>query len=427
MAGSRAFVQVQGSSGLVFCMDWFAVIGRNTLRQSRRLAHRRKATHMTWDDAAGTSVGVVTLARWRTRRRVLYSAAQLAAAQYVSATVALLHRLGPHSWWLVAIHEGAVVARTDHVYNDVEQARAAIKELRQAYPTLRTLEQDTPFAPEDMSAAAQMKARLHRVPWRPVRLAVPAAGLALMLAAWVFSDAQALLAPDTAADDLLSADDASLWAQARRTALDAHWVHGVAGTSNLLDALYRLPLRTAGWKLLQVQCHSAREHWRCEAQYRRAEPEASNQGFRDAARADWSIRFAPLEEAQVSWSWVGVGIPASLLAMNDSQHTETQLFSHLQGIQPAFAAITIAAARPLSIGPLHNERGEPVALPSGWRQPRMRGLDLRGPLRSVSMLLPHSEAVSWQRVALSVDDRVVPGLTESRLAVSMQGVLYDEQ
>src|SRR5690606_38977494 len=58
-------------------------------------------------------------------------------AQLFSAgTIALLLELGGAGFWLVAVHEGAVVARTDRLFDSSADAQLVLSELRQSYPQL---------------------------------------------------------------------------------------------------------------------------------------------------------------------------------------------------------------------------------------------------------------------------------------------------
>src|SRR3546814_13669424 len=97
------------------------------------------------------SVGLLALKPGRSQKKELYSAAQNVAALFATGTFALLLELERIGYWLVAVHEGAVVARTDRFYLSREDAGQVLDELRLAYPHLLVL--GAPNAPAMPSLA----------------------------------------------------------------------------------------------------------------------------------------------------------------------------------------------------------------------------------------------------------------------------------
>ncbi|HLR78699.1 MAG TPA: hypothetical protein VK062_06585, partial [Burkholderiaceae bacterium] len=106
--------------------------------------------------------------------------------------------------------------------------------------------------------------------------------------------------------------------------------------------------------------------------------------------------------------------------------TEREIFSMFQRIRPAFSRMVIEAPRVLPVVAPVDPQGQPLAAPGGLPRFHARNLQLQAPLRSLNLLLPHCEAVFWQTVTLDLASRARPDLTSSRLNVTLQGVLYEQ-
>jgi hypothetical protein len=52
-------------------------------------------------------------------------------------------------------------------------------------------------------------------------------------------------------------------------------------------------------------------------------------------------------------------------------------------------------------------------------------VQLIAPLRSASLLLPHTASVTWNKVVLTLQDIEKPSLKSSNLTLSLEGVLYE--
>src|SRR5690606_37592453 len=149
---TEALVLQVGKVSLVLGLEWFALLDEGGGRAARRLARRHRATHMIATGHAAGAVGVVALPQYRGRNHtraprnarpapsdsILHSAAMLFARQFPAGTVAALIEVSPGLLWLIAVHEGVVVARTDRLYVDAAAALGAMAELKLAYPHLVT-------------------------------------------------------------------------------------------------------------------------------------------------------------------------------------------------------------------------------------------------------------------------------------------------
>lgn len=427
---SMSFVQVKtvASVNLVFGLDWFAVLGGPVAREARRIARQHKASHVVHagDDAA--SVGIAALPAQK-RGTVMYSAAELVARRFSTGAVALILQLDRHQWWLVAVHEGAVIARTDQFFASFDDAMDGVRPLSQAYPQLVVMSDEAELPSlTDLVQGPLAGAELRRLTHGRGMLSRPyyaAVFFGLILYAGYRVLSGDILGWHDASDGTaVSADEA--WQNALHELASRHWVHGVTGTVDVLISLYSLPVRLAGWRLYTADCVAQNEQWRCHADYGRDDQNASNAGFLEAAPASWSIRFTPLEQARVQWSLASSGRLLARTELPHSQHVERTVFSALQSIRPAFAMINIDAPELLPVIAPRDEQGNALASPPGLPGYRLRAVRIQAPLRSLSLLLPHADAMAWRRAVLSLDPQVRPDLTQSQLNVTLQGVLYEQ-
>lgn len=418
------------SVNLVFGLDWFAVLGGTVAHEVRRIARQHKATHAAQSGDGAASVGVTSLRTARSRGVMMYSAAQLVAQRYSSGTVAMVAPIGDGRWWFVAVHEGAVIARSDYVCMTSAETSDLVKQLYQAYPTLLLIDTDAQPSLSDLVAAVSPEAELRRVSYRTNFLPRPVQWFVLLIVlSFLVPRLWSVLFlsnANTRADTPAMAADIE-WHSAMQTALDARWVHGVSGTSDVLNAIYDLPVALAGWHLSYVECRSEHSLWLCHADYDRNDSEASNDRFLDASREDWAVKFTPLEKVQVRWDHASKGISAAQANLKNTSANERDFFSRLQTIRSAFAHISIAAPKPLPINAPVNEQGQPIPKPSGLHEYRLRDIQIRAPLRSVSLLLPYCDAITWNKIVVGVDHRAVPDLITSRLNVTLQGVLHETE
>lgn len=427
MAASRTVIKTVASADLVFGLDWFAILGGTVTRELRRLVRQHKATHAVYSGDEAACAGLLSLAR-PDRGRLLYSAAQLVARRFPTGVVAMMLPLDADRWWFVAVHDGAVIARTDQVCDSAEEAYSLIPPLRQAYPGLELLDDDSGRPSLDELA----NARGPDAALRPVSGTRPAkrwqqAALVLLLGALIYKVAgvAGLWGSGQSASGA-SVDPHVAWQAAIQAAASTRWVHGVAGTAQLLQALYALPVKVEGWGLQQATCRADRNTWQCQADYRRADDGASNRGFLGAAPDSWRVEFTPLEQARGHWRFDAAGLGGDHAMLPDAAHTEREIFSMFQRIRPAFSRMVIEAPRVLPVVAPVDPQGQPLAAPGGLPRFHARNLQLQAPLRSLNLLLPHCEAVFWQTVTLDLASRARPDLTSSRLNVTLQGVLYEQ-
>jgi hypothetical protein len=419
------------SASLVFGLHWLPLISGRASRAAHHTARRHRASHVVVSGDGARAVGLAALKPERGRRtEPFHSAAQNVACLHAGGTVALLLELQPACYWLVAVHEGAVVARTDKLYSSRAEAGAVLDELKQAYPQLQVMgDQKAPVLPTlpMIAAASTVQTQLAPVSrWNPVFPApVQWFALALVLVfviprLWpVLRQAGATAVPAAVVDPV------SAWQQAVSKATRHVTVHGVQGTQLLLHSLYTVPVRMDGWGLVDVNCVAQLSAWRCRARYDRRDARASNEHFLAKAASQWAVEFESIDRANAVWVLPAAGLPLAAHALKTSADNERHLFSSLQSIRPVFTQMQLGKPQAVKIEPPRDEKNYVIERPAHIPGYLTRPVQIQGPLRSVSLLLPYTESLSWKQVLLSVRHVDRANATSSRLNVSFQGDLYE--
>lgn len=418
------------SANLVFGLEWLPLVGSRVDKLGNRIARRHQATHAVFSGEPTAAIGVVRLSRAMTQRRLLHSAAQNVAELFSSGTIALVFELEQAGYWLVAVHDGVVVARTDRFYATKEDADVVLDALRQAYPQLIILgAQHAPAPPTlaQIEAASTSRSSLALISrWRPVLpWPVQCFALTLVLVLLVPRAWQLTQAGSVSSIGMPAGDPVLAWKDAVARSASNRVVHGVQGTRSLLEIFYSLPVGLGGWGLVQAECTAAADHWRCQAQYRRDHASASNRSFLARVPTDWTVEFTSLDSSRPSWQSTAFGQPLGGYRALSGADIERQFLSSLQAIQPAFTQVRIGKPVPLSMSIPIDAQGRAVPRPAGLSTYASRSVQLSGPLRSASLLVPQSASISWSKASITLREVDKPGLKTSRLNVSLQGVLYE--
>lgn len=412
---------------LVFCMEWFPLLGGHAERQARSFARRHRATHRVICLGAASAVGLLRARLPRSGKQRYCSAAAAFAVLHPAGTVAAVLQLPDERYWLIAVHEGAVMTRTDQVHAEPSQVHDAIRLLREAHPGL--VLHDESREPSGLLDAlfevARDRAELTQAP-RFAGVAVPTL---MALLAGIGGAALAIvggLFPHERGNGIMPpGNDLAAWQTAVMASAQHHKVHGVAGLQALLDTLYALPVGLAGWRLVEAECRPQASQWQCHARYRRQEG-ADNRGLIASAQADWVLSFDPMDGALASWSVPMPALSLAALALRRSRENETQLLSSLQSMLPAFSEFRLEAPQALPLRVPLDTQQRPIARPPGIAGYQRRMLRMQAPLRSLSLLLPETIHMSWDRVLLQVSAAVDrPSLRSSSLRVSLSGMLYE--
>lgn len=125
------------------------------------------------------------------------------------------------------------------------------------------------------------------------------------------------------------------------------------------------------------------------------------------------------------WS---TNMPALSLAnvrLRAAHQNDIRLVSALQAMLPAFSELRLNTPEPLPVPAPLDAQQRPIPRPPAMTGYQRRTIHLQAPLRSLSLLLPATTHMSWERVGLRVSVVDEPALRASSLQVSLSGVLYE--
>ena len=419
------------SVSLVFGLHWLPLINGRAHRVVHRMARQYRATHMVFADDAAAAVGLVILRRNPARhKKILNSAAQNVTRLFMHGTVALLLELEPARFWLVAVHDGTVVARTDRLYVSRADADAALRELQQAYPQLVVLgapgASPAPTLPDIEAASARQSQLIPLGRWRSM-LPVPVQWFLLSLAIVLLAPRfwhifQSVQKSPVAVDSI---DPVQAWQEAIARVNRNTMIHGVDGTRSVLRSLHGLPVYLAGWTLVQATCTAHHSVWHCQARYDRRLMDASNEGFLAGAPEGWTVQFGSIDQARPVWQLGSVGLALTGSDLENTAHNERSLFSSLQMIKPAFSRMELGKSQEMNVNAPRDQHGKAIPKPANLPLVKTRSVHIAGPLRSASLLLPYTAPIGWREISLTLRDAESVGLKTSRVNVSFQGVLYE--
>lgn len=437
-------------------MDWFPLLGRQTAALARQRARILGATHYVHGAPGVAAAGCVC---WRDTpwSGPVYSAAQAVADRYPDGAILVRLALSAQRVWLLAALDGAVVSGTDRVYACAQEADV-LASLRARYPGIQThslalpdggeatvSDSDALMAVADMLGSACVLQRL-RFRWLPDQ-ALAARGVSSSREALrLRPGSRHRLAMTMFAGGLLTMAAWSIWRSGHTPPVANHAAAKatpvkVASCQTprsrrtrtlpaVLKSLLALPLRPAGWVLTQVQCqHDATTPWQCNAQYRRAFPQATNRSLSQAGISGWQVDFPSLDLAHGWRRWplepACEGSPQDVL--RSAQTQALLLGSRLQRIEPAFAQIQLGTpVNEVTSGSPHRVRSGMGEAGAGWvGRLSHRSLSIQGPLRSAGLLFDLPGPVRWRRLTLVYDARVLPDIHRSALTLALQGLVYE--
>ena len=427
MASTTSVTLQHDAQALVFGMEWFPLLGAQQQSQALSLARRRRASYCVIVAGAAASVGLLRdrSAEVRGTPRLCSAAAVFAGLHPVGTVVAIMP-FPDDRLWLVAVHEGAVMTRTDQLHDDPASLHDTVRLLREAHPGLVVHDHSRTSGDllEILFKAAQQQGELARVRRRPgLSLVLPASAFLLLSGLLLTSD-QRLLSVSSAGDAPPAVDPSTAWREAVAAAAQGHRVHGVAGLRAVMDTLYTVPVYLAGWLLTQVECRPHSAQWQCRASFRRDEA-GDNQSLIDMARPGWSLSFDPMQGAVAAWSVAMPALSLTEVRLRRPQQNEARLVSALQTMMPAFQELRMESAQPLPLRVPLDAQQRPISRPLGIAGYQRRAIHLQAPLRSLSLLLPDAQHMSWERVLLQFATLDQPALRSSSLRVSLSGVLYE--
>jgi hypothetical protein len=415
---------------LVFGLRWYVLLGGNGLHMASRYARQFRASHTVVLGQPPALVGVASIPGAR-QVTTLHSAAANVARIYASGTHALILPVAQHGWWLVAVHEGLPIARTDRFYATREEAGLAIDELRHAYPVLVLLgasgQPDAPTLAQIESASTAV-GRLVKAP-RFVQhrgwLRATVAGAAIAIGAYGYQHFMYAAAPEKA-EQSGAIDNALVWRQQVQNSLKGLVVHGVPGLNQLFASIAQTPVQQGGWVLSQLVCHAAYAQWHCQAHYRRTARAADSRALLTNPPQGGRVHFPSIDAAQVSWAPAVHSMALSVVRLPSAQYSEKLWLSAMQRLKMAFSSLDVEPPVALKISAPLGSNGLPLGRPANVALYSSRQVYAKGPLRSMTLLFPHSRFMFWRSFKVSVSPNPSPAARTSALMAELQGVLYEK-
>lgn len=414
---------------LVFGLGWLPSISGKVAGTARRTARQRRATHLVMDGESPASFAFGTPRLSREHRRLpLHSAAQNFARLYPKGSVACILALDSHAYWLVAVHEGAVMTRSDLVFRSSQQALDGYEAMRQSHPRLALLDSGPDsLTLESLAAASDRGTALQDTGLRRRRRLL----VILMVAALCLAGVTGYrgLSSRQATEELSNVETKETEEQWRIAVTEAQRsirLHGVSATHAALNHVYQIPARIAGWALVRVECHAQGASWRCAADLNRLHPHANNRQLLSSVPDGWNLSFPSIDAASATWEFHTAIQTAVTQRLHSPVYNKRHLQSALQGIRAAFNRIELGKEIPIAIRTPIDDAGRAMPPPHELPRYTRRSVHIEGPLRSLSLLLPHTESFGWRSLQLVVGPSTSPSSTTSRLRVTLHGELYEQ-
>lgn len=422
MSSSKHVVRNTGNINLIFCLDWFALIGENSLKEINKIAKNYKASHICLDQNNSASGGLAFI-----DKKAYYSAAQLFAQSHVNETIAIVLQLDVNQWWLVAAQKGSVITLSDKIFDSKDQAQQHILGLQTSYTDLEVVYVNNVDEFLNKIASNKNSAALIQATNHKVRRTL---GFALMLFVllcvvwWSVSFLNGFKSNNKA--NLTNIDIEQSWDFALKAATNSHNLHDAKALIGILQNIYSIPVAIQGWLLNDAQCSFVHDYWHCSANYYRNHILANNKSLVAAIPSDWQISFTPLDQARVSWKINNNIVNVLNADLKTTKHNEVFLFSELQKIKLALPKISIQAPKAIEITAPTDDKGLALPKPAGLPNFFVRDFQIKAPLRSLSLLLLHTQGIAWKKIALVMQSNLKPSLTASAINVTLDGVLYEK-
>jgi hypothetical protein len=422
---------------LVFGMEWSPIIGARPERESAERAKAAKATHMVFAGANATVVGLARLPSEKHKKgldaRKLYSAGVLFAESHPQGVHAATVTVEDGTYWVIASHDGTVVAGTDLLCEERDEAEAIIADLHERYTGLRIADPSRlaldPSKKPPSARLQPIKSSLESIP-RWVKITAVVFGLFVLVDQGTARWKKYKLEKDEAENTEQYVDATVEWSKA----LDS-WQKGIrpdgeAGLVFLFNAVGDTPMSIGGWRLFEIDCLPSEKGWQCKAIYKRS-----------ILGTNISLLMGKPPKAQVGWitpdmaetNWTETYSRPQLdrLKIESVEDISIRYVSNLQKVFPAFKQVKISprtsAAVPAPV--VQNARGENRAIPNPPGNskvahiPGVQAVTFEGPLRSLAVL-PLTPNTVLKSIHVKVADQTDPTLTNSMLQVDLKGDMY---
>ncbi len=441
MKDKKYLIEMQpgGTRAMAFGLTWHTTLGNDPDAVAAKIAVRDKAVAYTRGGARSTVVGLL-----RTRKRAelpngrveVFSAAAVFARGFARGRVALRMDI-PGGTWLVAAVDGVVVLGTDVIYETPEEANAHLEQLRATYRGLTVYGDkgnDLRLPNNALANQLDTSTRLKRTTRSFAQVPVIVWAALALLVFWAVADYGYGLYQNTqrakrdaARQAPLPVDPVASWSAALR-----NWAGQVRNHEGVLPILLHemanVPLTTARWDLVDMDCTPAA--WHCAARYKRG-PLGTNDSFRQALPSGWEVRWTDLDNVAVRWHLPqpAPDKPLELDSLLPQEQLTLAWSSTLQRLAPALSDVALGDPTPVAIAPPTETRFDGtlanIAFPqhSELQLPVARNLIVNGPMRSLYLLdLPYGAAIDQVQVRRAPVGS--PGINASALTATLTGKIY---
>ena len=361
-----------------------------------------------------------------------YSAAAIFAQKHPQGVFWLRRELEGGSNWIVASHDGSVVAGTDVVCS-AEAGDELVKALIERYPHIvKVSEDDDPeydYYLNDRTQMVVVRSLFEAIP-RPLKIiALLLLGFMAFDTAWTqYKSYQVRQEQARIAKHRVNVDD--LWIKALDDWQASVMLNGVNGMQAAYQSLISTPLSIADWNLTEAGCNATNNGWSCEAKYTRTV--GTNYSFKSQAPGNWSVQWNGLSGAIGRWDVAFDARPLNRATLQASEDIALGYVSELQSVLPAFDRYSLlppekpAIQDPQLPDPRgagvrtypHPENGNPqIAIPS-YQQ-----FQVEAPLRSISVL-PMTDDFSIDSLYFTYGLTGAQSLNKSMFSAVMKGKFY---
>lgn len=451
-SASLALVLPTPRATLHFGLRWAPLIGSRPAQLARKRAQLARASHYVYCGERGVALACARFARTPRQWRH-FSAAAIFAANHPIGALVWTTSLPDGRFWLVGARDGAVLTRTDRLFDAWDHLNQALDQLVMDDPGLVVLSPHDwpPAEPTGIAggqaggqaasdAAADLSERLlscadrtspmQALPWIR-RMGGPwwtgmLLASACVVYTWVTRTTEVGLPEgDPQQNDLPVIDPAEWRARAIQDGVRSRWA-GANHYVPVLSDLRALPVMLDGWRIAGAQCDWAASAWRCTADYRRDMPGATNLDLLRNVPSDRQVHFTPFSVGHISWVLAAESTPLDVERFLAPAWVDASLVSALQSRAPAFVHMTLGPRVELDLAAaMLEEPGVPDTLMMP-RVPARRALIIEGPLRSFGVLDDLAVHVAWDQVVLRFQQGVTPALSQSALQVALRGWVHEK-
>lgn len=403
---------------LALNMDWIPLLG--DINPVKNLAKRMKASHQVVSGRPAAAIGLA----YGIKQKSCWSLAELFANSKPKGTYACLLTIDQDNWYVIASHEGVVLAHGDRSYLNYDLAIDAINKLSLSYPNLELLEINNADEFIDGLLIATNKVNpLQKINYTNKKYFI-LLGLFILGLLW-----QLWPQSSNSASQLDHVQSQESWDQAIQKVLEENRIHGLVGTKKLLDIIQQQPLLINGWQMSNMVCAASAvvQTWLCKSEYKRDDLSADNKSFIKSVPSSWQLDFPSLDLIRSKWS---IKVPSESLvpsSLPKSKMIERDWASELQYILPAFTSLHLGQPTAISISIPLADDGTEISPPSDLPNMASRKLTVSGPLRSAVLIKKISDAIAWQKVSIKYSPGVRSSTKTSSLTIQLEGTVYESR